>query len=89
MSLPLMTLPDGAEIHLSWPSRDADGNIVDHIYRVSREGKTIGEFTSLNDIALFVRYRHDQATHDAFIKSHEHRSDTAELLATARSTVNS
>ena len=89
MGLPMMTLPDGAEIHLSWPRRDAGGNIVDYAYRVSREGKTIGEFTSLNDIALFVRYRHDQATHDAFLKAHERRPDTAALLATARSLVNS
>ena len=83
MSLPLMTLPDGAEIHLSWPSRDADGNIVDHIYRVSREGKTIGEFTSLNDIALFVRYRHDQATHDAFMNAHEQHPASSEPAGNA------
>ena len=44
---------------------------------------TIAEFTSLNDVALFVRYRHDQATHDAFIKAHEHRSDTTALLTSA------
>ena len=90
MWLPMMTLPDGAEIHLSWPSRDADADshITGHTYRVGQAGKTIGEFTTLNDVALFVRYRHDQATHDAFIKAHEHRPDTAELLATARSTVN-
>jgi len=88
MWLPVMTLPDGAEVHLSWPSRDADGNIVDHTYRVSREGMTIAEFTSLNDVALFVRYRHGQATHDAFIKAHEYRSDTTALLTSARSTVN-
>jgi hypothetical protein len=79
----MMTLPDGAEIHLSWPSRDADNHIVGHTYRVSRDGKTIGEFASLNDVARFVRYRHDQPTHDAFIKSHEYRPDTAELLASA------
>jgi len=88
MWLPMMTLPDGAEIHLSWPSRDAESRIAGHTYRVSQAGKTIGEFTTLNDVALFVRYRHDQATHDAFIKSHEHRPDTAVLLANALSTVN-
>ena len=88
MWLPMMTLPDGAEIHLSWPSRHVDSGVAGHTYRVSREGKTIGEFTKLNDVALFVRYRHDQSTHDGFIKAHEHRPDTADLLATARSTVN-
>ena len=88
MWLPMMTLPDGVEIHLSWPSRDAGGNIVDHTYRVSREGITIAEFTSLNDVALFVRYRHDQATHDAFVNAHEQRPETATLLASARSMVN-
>ena len=71
MWLPMMTLPDGAEIHLSWPSRDADSQIAAHSYRVSRAGETIGEFANLNDIALFVRYRHDQATHDAFVNAHE------------------
>ncbi len=73
MWLPMMTLPDGAEIHLSWPSRDAD-NHSQPTYRVSRAGKTIGEFANLNDIALFVRYRHDQATHDAFVNAHEQPS---------------
>jgi len=87
MWLPMMTLPDGAEIHLSWPSRDG-GDIASHTYRVSQAGRTIGEFSTLNDIALFVRYRHDQATHDTFIQAHEHRPDTAELLASARSMSN-
>ena len=72
MWLPIMTLPDGAVIHLGWPGRDgADNDMAGHTYRVSRSGRTIGEFARLNDIALFVRYRHDQATHDAFIRAQE------------------
>ena len=73
MWLPMITLPDGAEIHMSWPSRDAPDNFGDHTYRVSRQGKVIGEFAELHDVALFARYRHDQATHDALIKAHEQR----------------
>ena len=72
MWLPMMTLPDGAEIHLSWPGRDiATNEMAGHTYRVSQGGKTIGEFARFNDIALFVRYRHGQATHDAFIRAQE------------------
>ena len=69
MWLPIMTLPDGAEISMNWPSTADD--VANPTYRVSREGKTIGEFTRLNDVALFVRYRHDQATHDAFITAQQ------------------
>ena len=81
MWLPMMTLPDGAEIHLNWPGRDVDNDIAGHTYRVSRAGTTIGEFAKLNDIALFVRYRHDQATHDAFINAHAQRPPPSERCA--------
>ena len=70
MWLPIMALPDGAEISMNWPGRDGE-DVASHTYRVSREGKTIGEFTRLNDVALFVRHRHDQATHDAFITAQQ------------------
>ena len=63
----IMTLPDGAEISVHVPSSD-DGGVT---YRVSRHGKKIGDFTELHDIALFARYRHDQATHDAFITAQQ------------------
>ena len=69
MWLPIMTLADGAEISMNWPSTADD--VANPTYRVSREGKTIGEFTRLNDLALFVRYRHDPATHDAFITAQQ------------------
>ena len=74
----MMTLPDGAEVEVS-PLCDA-ADLPGPTYRVSRRGVTIGEFSKLHDIALFVRYRHDQATHDALIKA-----DVACLGASRRS----
>ena len=64
----LMTLPDGAEVEVDRSRLGRD--LPEPPYRVCRHGITVGEFTRLHDIALFVRYRHDQAAHDALIKAH-------------------
>jgi hypothetical protein len=62
----IMTLPDGAEIGVN-----TDGDGTGRPYRVSRRGKKIGDFAELHDVTLFVRYRHGQATQDAFITAQQ------------------
>ena len=74
----IMTLPDGAEISVHVPSGDANDDAGGVTYRVSRHGKKIGDFTELRDIALFARYRHDQATHDAFITAAQQQVSTSQ-----------
>jgi len=80
MWVPIMTLPDGAEISMNRPSTAGDNDAPN--YRVERQGKKIGEFNALNDIALFVRYRHSQATHDAFIRARERRLASSQVPGT-------
>jgi len=59
-SMTLMTLPDGVEIHLSWPlSTDTAARAGDVRYRATRDGETIAWFSTLSNVAAFVRHHDD------------------------------
>ena len=65
-STTLLTFPDGAEIHFSWPRpTDNAARAGDVTYRAMRDGETIAWFSTLRNVAAFVRHHDDTDSHRA------------------------
>ena len=63
----IMALPDGTEIRIFWPSHPLDHAVtISSAHRVSRDGHSVAQYTTLGDVIELVRGFHSDTVDDAF-----------------------
>ena len=63
----IMALPDGTEIRIFWPSHPLDHAVtISSAYRVSRDGHSVAQYTTLGDVIELVRGFHSDTANDVF-----------------------